>query len=330
MTSRMQSLVAALGAGTVLTLGTASGAMAQEAWPSRPIQLIVASSAGSGTDALARLMGQRLSDVLKQPVVVDARPGGSGIIAAKAVIKAPNDGYTLLYATASGHVIAPSVMKHYPLDLRKGLVPVAQTMEGGVILAVNAELPVHNLSELINFVKANPDKYSYATWANGSSANLTMEWLKKKTGMKTEHVAYKTSTQLLTDVSSGVVKIGWADPSVMTPFVRSGKVRPIAIPGNVRPPQFPEVQTMGEQGYGFDAVGWFGVFAPAGTDPAIVKRLHAEINKVQQSPEAAAMMKNMNFGPPPAKTTEQFRDIVDSDLNTWSKIAADAGIQLDL
>jgi len=330
MAIQMRKLVAVtLGTAALLTLCGAGSVQAEDAWPTRPIQMIVASSAGSGTDALARLMAQRLSVALKQPVVVDNRPGGSGVVGTNAVVKAPADGYTILYTTASNMVIAPAVLKTIPYDPKKSLVPIAETCEGGVVLLVSNDLPVHNLPELIQLLKANPDKYSYATWATGSSGQLMMEWLKKQTGMKTDHVPYRTSTQLLTDLSSGIVKIGWTDPGAPVPFLRSGKVRAIAIAGNVRAPQLPDVKTMGEQGYKFDAVGWFGMFAPAGTNPAIVKRLADEVNKAQASPDLAATMKVMNFGPPPVKTPAQFGETVSHDLQVWSKIATDAGIQLD-
>jgi tripartite-type tricarboxylate transporter receptor subunit TctC len=330
MALRMKKLVTVvLGAAALLPLCAAGPALAEDTWPSRPIQMIVASSAGSGTDSLARLMARRLSEALKQPVVVDNRPGGSGVIGTNAVVKAPADGYTLLYTTASNMVIAPAVLKTLPYDPKKSLVPIAETAEGGVVMLVSNDVPAHTLPELIQLVKSNPDKYSYATWATGSSGQLMMEWLKKQTGMKTEHVPYRTSTQLLTDLASGVVKIGWTDPSAPVPFLRSGKVRAIAIAGNVRAPQLPEVKTMGEQGYKFDAVGWFGMFAPAGTNPAIVKRLADEVNKAQASPELAATMKAMNFGAPPVKTSVQFGETVSHDLEVWSKIATDSGIQLD-
>ncbi|MEM5433187.1 tripartite tricarboxylate transporter substrate binding protein [Cupriavidus oxalaticus] len=330
MAFRIKNLFAmTLGAPALLALCTSASVRAEDAWPTRPIQMVVASSAGSGTDALARLMAQRLSVALKQPVVVENRPGGSGVVGTSSVVKAPADGYTLLYTTASNMVIAPAILKTIPYDPKKSLVPIAETAEGGVVLLVSTDLPVHNLPELIQFLKANPDKYGYATWSTGSSGQLMMEWLKKRTGMKTDHVPYRTSNQLLTDLSSGVVKIGWTDPSAPVPFLRSGKVRAIAVAGNVRAPQMPDVKTMGEQGHKFDAVGWFGVFAPAGTNPAIVKRLATEINKVQASPDLATTMKAMNFGPPPVKTSEQFGEIVSHDLQTWSKIAADAGIQID-
>ncbi|SOY58512.1 conserved exported hypothetical protein [Cupriavidus taiwanensis] len=324
-----QWLAVRLGAATLAALCASAPVGAQDAWPTRPIQMVVASSAGSGTDALARLLAQRLSVSLKQPVIVDNRPGGSGVVGTKFVVKAPPDGYTLLYTTASNMVIAPAVLKTIPYDPKKSLVPIAETAEGGVVLLVSSDLPVHSLPELIRLVKSNPDKYGYATWSTGSSGQLTMEWLKKQTGMQTDHVPYRTSNQLLTDLASGVVKIGWTDPGAPIPFLRSGKIRAIAITGNARAPQLPEVKTMSEQGYQFDAVGWFGVFAPAGTNPAILKRLGDEINKVQKSPDLAAAMKTMNFGPPPAIAPEQFREMVSRDLQLWSKIAAEARIQID-
>ncbi|SOZ19045.1 conserved exported hypothetical protein [Cupriavidus taiwanensis] len=330
MAWRTQQLVAVtLGTGALLA-GSAAGAVQAEAgWPTRPIQMVVASSAGSGTDALARVMAQRLAVVLKQPVVIENRPGGSGVIGTSAVVKAPADGYTILYTTASNQVVAPAVLKSLPYDPRKSLVPIAPTAEGGVVLLVSNDLPAHNLQELVQLLKANPDKYSYASWATGSSGQLTMEWLKKQTGIEAEHVAYRTSNQLLTDLSSGVVKIGWTDPAAPVPFLRAGKVRAIAVTGSVRAPKLPDVRTMGEQGYPFDMTGWFGMFAPAGTSPAIVKRLADEVSKVQASPELATMMKTMNFGPPPVKTPVQFGETVSHDLQAWAKIAADAKIRLD-
>ncbi|MCO4863682.1 tripartite tricarboxylate transporter substrate binding protein [Cupriavidus sp. WGlv3] len=330
MAWRIQRLVAVtLGTGALLAWSAAGSVQAEAAWPTRPIQMVVASSAGSGTDALARVMAQRLSVALKQPVVIENRPGGSGVIGTSAVVKAPADGYTVLYTTASNQVVAPAVLKHLPYDPKKSLVPIAETAEGGVLLLVSNDLPAHNLQELVQLLKANPDKYSYASWATGSSGQLTMEWLKKQTGIKAEHVAYKTSNQLLTDLSSGVVKIGWTDPAAPVPFLRAGKVRAIAVTGTVRAPKLPDVKTMGEQGYPFDMTGWFGMFAPAGTSPAIVKRLADEVSKVQASPELATMMKTMNFGPPPVKTPVQFGETVSHDLQAWAKIAADAKIRLD-
>lgn len=327
MTSRRHTLKR-LAIGTAV-LSILAAAHADPKWPTKPITMITPTSAGSGTDALARALAQRLSMALKQQVVVDNRPGAGGALAMGAVKRAAADGYTLLYTTASTAVIAPAVIKSLPYDTDKDFVPIAQTAAGGVLLLVNSEVPAKNLRELIDLVKANPDQYSYGTWGIGSSGHLMMEWLKKQTGTKMSHVPYKTSTQMLTELGNGTLKVAWADPSSPVPFVRTGKIRAITISGNVRGPQLPEVATLAEQGYRFEQLGWFGLFAPAATDPAIVQRLAEEVNKAQASPEMAALMKNMNFEPPPVKTQAQFRDIVRNDLQAWKKLAADAGVTLE-
>ncbi|MGT2490706.1 Bug family tripartite tricarboxylate transporter substrate binding protein [Cupriavidus basilensis] len=194
---------------------------------------------------------------------------------------------------------------------------------------MSPDLPVHDLPGLIALVKANPDKYSYGSWATGSSAHLTMEWLKKQTGMKTEHVAYRTSSQLLTELSSGVLKIGWTDPSVAVPFLQSGKVRGIAIVGNVRSPQLADVKTMGEQGYKFSTVGWFGMFAPAGTSPAIVKRLADEGQQGAGVAGDRGPDEETELRAASVKSSAQLGEIVRNDLQVWTKIANDAGIRLE-
>lgn len=309
-----------------LWVGSAS---AQAAWPSKLITMLVPASAGSGTDIMARAMAEPLSAALKQTIVVENKPGASGIIGSTVVAKSQPDGYTLLYTNASFAVMAPAVMKSMSYDIARDLDPIAQTAVGGVLLLVNKDFPAKNLRELIDLVKANPDKYSYGSWGNGSSGNLIMEWLKHKTGMQIQHVAYRTVPQLLTDLASGVLPIAWADPSAPLPLLQTGAIRGIAISGDVRVPQTNDIPTMEEQGYKFDAKGWFGMFAPAGTPAAIVQRLTTEINKIQASPEMAKRMKDLNFEPPPVKSEEQFRDIVVNDLKTWKQIAAEADIKID-
>ncbi|MFN0163391.1 MAG: Bug family tripartite tricarboxylate transporter substrate binding protein [Burkholderiales bacterium] len=312
---------------TLLT--TNAQAQSSDTWPTRPVQIIVAGSAGSGTDLMSRAMAQRLSTVFNQQFIVDNRPGASGAIAAMAVVKSAPDGHTLLYTNGSFSVMAPALLKSLPYDIQRDLVPVAQTAVGGVLLLVNPDIPARNLKELVEHVKANPDKYSYGSWAVGSSGHLIMEWLKQQTGMRLNHVAYKTVPSLLTELSSGVLPIAWADPSAPLPFLRSGKVRGIAISGNVRVPGTPDIATMGEQGFAFDAVGWFGVFAPAATPAAVVRRLNEEINRIQATSEMQALMSRMNFEPPPVKSQAQFRDIVAGDLQTWKKIVSDNNIKAE-
>lgn len=307
----------------------ATSASAQEAWPGQRIQMIVPASAGSGTDIMARKMSDSLGIALKTTFVVENRPGASGVLGTNAVVKAPPDGNTLLYTNASFAVIAPALLKSMPYNPVRDLVPIAQTAAGGVFLVVNKDLPARNLKELIELVKANPATYSYGTWGPGSSGHLKMEWLKKQTGMVMPHVPYRAVPQLLTDLVSGALKIGWADPSSPLSFLKSGALRGIAISGTVRGPQVPDVPTMGEQGYPFEQVGWFGMFAPAGTPGPIVQRLTIEVNKIQASAAMTKLMHTLNLEPPPVKSQAQFRDIVSADLKVWAKIAADSGIKLE-
>ena len=298
-------------------------------WPSRPITMVVPASAGSGTDLLAREVANRLGAALKQAVIVDNKPGASGVVGTQAVVRAAPDGYTLLYTNGSNTVMAPALVKSLPYDVQRDLQPIAQSVTGGVILSVNPDFPARNLAELIQHVKANPGKYTYGSWAVGSSGHLMMEWLKRQTGMQITHVPYKQVTQLLTELSTGVLPIGWTDPVSPLPFIDSGKVRGVAVSGTVRLPRTPSLPTMGEQGHNFEAVGWFGVFAPAGTPKALAQRLSDEINRIHALPEMAAKVEVLNVGQPKAKTPEEFRSIIAHDLQTWKKIVGDTGITLD-
>lgn len=319
----------ALTALAVSALSLTAHAQPADNWPSRPITLVVASGPGSGVDIAAREMAQKLSAVFKQPVVVDNKPGGSGMLAGGTVARAKADGYTLLYSNASFVAVAPAVLKTMSYDPVKDLTPIAQTAAGGILLLVNKEVPANNLKELVALVKANPDKYNYGTWGNGSSGQLTMEWLKKQAGLKITHIPYKTTPQIINDLVSGVLQVAWSDPGTPVPMIESKQIKGIAVSGNVRVPRTAGIATMGEQGHGFDAVGWFGVFGPANLPKPITDRLNAEINKVQKSPEMAKRMEGWNLESPPAKTPEEFKTIIARDVKLWSSIAKEANISED-
>ena len=297
-----------------------------DVWPSRAITLVVASGAGSGVDVVAREMAQKLSLALKQPVIVDNKPGGSGMLAGSMVAKSKADGYTLLYTNASFVAVAPAVLKSMSYDPVKDLTPIAQTAAGGILLLVNKDVPANNLKELVALVKANPARYSYGTWGNASSGHLTTEWLKKKADLKMEHIPYKTTPQLVNDLASGVLQIGWSDPATPVPLMEANKIKAIAISGTNRVPRTRNVPTMGEQGYAFDSVGWFGMFGPANLPKAITDRLNVEINKVQASAEMAKRMETMNLESPPVKSAEEFKSIIAADVKMWTSIAKESNI----
>jgi tripartite-type tricarboxylate transporter receptor subunit TctC len=307
----------------------AAPVVAQDAWPARPIRLIVPTAAGSGTDTMARLMAERLSPALKQPIIVDNKAGASGVIATQSLLQSPADGYTLLYNNGSFAVMAPALLTNLPFDPIKDLAPVAQTAVGGVIMVADPAAPVKTLQELIAYVKANPDKLSYGSFGVGSSAHLITEWLVQQTGMKIAHVPYKSTPQMFGDIAAGNLLFGWSDPGAPLPLIQAGKLRPIVMSGTVRVPATPDVPTMGEQGYPFTAVGWMGVFAAAGTPPAILNRLNEEINRIQARPETAAELSRRNYEPPPVKSIEAFREIVRNDLGTWREIVRKGNIKAE-
>ena len=313
----------------VMALPLHAMAQAQDNWPSKPISMIVASGAGSGVDVMARDLAQKLGAALGQTIVVDNKPGASGQVAGQLVARARPDGYTLLYSNASFIAVSPAVLAKMNHDPVKDLTPIAQTAVGGIILMVNKNVPANNLQELVALVKASPNKFSYGTWGEGTSGHLTTEWLKKKAGLAMEHVPYKTVPQVVNDLASGVLQIGWADPSTPVPMIEAKQIKGIAMSGTVRVPRTPGVPTMGEQGYPFDAVGWFGVMGPADMPPALTQRLNREINKILQSPEMAKRMETLNFEPPPNKSADEFKRIVVRDIATWKSIAADLNLKLE-
>ena len=316
-------------AATACAVATAHpGALAQPDWPARPITLVVSAAAGSGTDIMARELAVRLGSALKQSVIVDNKPGGSGALAIQALLRAPADGHTLLYSNGASTVMAAALIKSLPYDIGKDLTPVAQTVVGGVMLTVNKDFPAKDLKGLIEHVKANPGKYSYGTTGIGTAAHLMMESLKVQTGMQITHVPYRQGTQMFAEMSTGVPQMGWSDPASVLPFLESGKLRGIALSGTARLPRTPDVETMGEQGYHFDA-GWFGVFAAAGTSRNIVQRLSEEINKIQVLPQTAARLASLNLEPPPVRSPEEFRAIVLNDLQTWKKLVTQAGVKVE-
>lgn len=319
------AIKSALAGLAALSLGAAAQAQADN-WPNRPITMVVPASAGSGTDLLARELASRLSTALRQNVVIDNKPGASGVIGTQTVVRAAPDGYTILYTNGTNTVMAPALLKSIPYDVQKDLAPIAQTVAGGVFLLVNPELPARTLPELIQLVKANPGKFTYGTWAIGSSGHLTMEWLKKQTGMEIAHVPYRQTPQMMAELAEGTLKIAWVDPAAPLPLIEAGRLRPIAVTGANRLPRTPRVPTMGEQGHAFNAVGWFGVFAPAATPRPILQRLSEEINRIQAQPEMVARALQMNVSPSQLTTPAEFASVVANDLRLWRGIVADAGI----
>jgi tripartite-type tricarboxylate transporter receptor subunit TctC len=274
-----------------------SGAAAQ-AWPAaRPIRLVVNFAPGGAADVIARAVAPVLGEALKQQVIVDNKPGAGGNIGSAEVAKSPNDGYTLLLSSGGAITINPLIYANMAFNPEKDLVPVASLARVLVYLEVNPSVPARNVQELVAHMKANPGKLSFASPGAGSSPHLAGEMFKRMTGTDAQHVPYKGAGPALTDVLGGQVQF-WFDPGPGLKHVKEGKLKLLAVGSPRRAPQWPDVPTLAEGGLaGFDADSLFAVYAPAGTPPAVVKRLHDEINSALQQPAVAAAITALGAEP---------------------------------
>jgi tripartite-type tricarboxylate transporter receptor subunit TctC len=305
-------------------------AHAQPAWPTKPVRVIVAGGAGSGTDLTARIFADAFSKSFGQPFVIDNKVGANGLIATDALMKSPGDGYSILVTYAAAHVINPLIMEKAPFNPTKDFAPVVQIGSGGNLLMVHPSVPVKNLQELLAYIRSQPaNSLSYGSWGDGSGGHLTMEALLQKAGnLKMQHVPYKTTSTLVTDLVGGHVKIAFTAIANGIPMAQSGKLRALAVSGPNRVPQLPEVRTMTEQGIPFEMASWYAIVAPLGTPPAVVDRLNKEANRLMAAPDMAEQMLKIGFSAFPANTPQQFQQSIERDSGEWSTIARAAGIKL--
>lgn len=319
----------ALGLGAALMLCTGTWANTGTGWPNRPIKIVVPGPAGSGMDIYARMLQVPLQNALKQPVVIDNKPGANSIIGNDAVAKAAPDGYTLLLTPSSAIALNPIVLPKMPYDTLKDLLPVAQVGQSGFLLVASANSGFKTLQDMVKYAKSHPGKLTYGTWGNGSSGHLAMEGIKLHYGLDMPHVPYKGTAPLITDLLGNNISVGFTDIASPVPHVRAGKLNAIGATGSRRAPALPELPTVSEQGYKFDADGWYGVFAPAGTPMDIVRRINEEINKVLATEEMRLKFNSQNMPAPPIKTAEQFAATVKSDVALWQSLAKAINFKAD-
>ncbi|GAA4339069.1 tripartite tricarboxylate transporter substrate binding protein [Variovorax defluvii] len=304
-----------------MMLGAGASAFADDAWPSRPIRLVVAGSAGAGGDIFARMIAEPLSKVLKQPVVVEPKAGANGLIATDTVAKAPGDGYTLLFAPSSAILINPVIHAKLPYDADKDLVPVTQFGAAGILLVANPSTGFKNLADMVAYAKAHPGKLAYGSWGNGSSGHLAMEGIKAHYGLDMPHVAYKTLVSEVTDLIANNISVGFTDIQSPIPHMHNGRLVGLGQTGSQRWPATKNLPTLAEQGYKFEADGWYGFFAPAGTPQAIIDRLNTEINRLQQTDAVRQKIEGQNMIVPPARTAKEFAASIKKDAAIWQGLA---------
>ncbi|HVN37604.1 MAG TPA: tripartite tricarboxylate transporter substrate binding protein [Myxococcota bacterium] len=302
---------------------------AAQAWPGKPIRLVAPSTPGDAPDVIARLFADKLSIALGQPVVVENRPGAGGVVGSDAVAKAAPDGYTLIMGNAGSHGINAAVYANLPYDIQRDFAPVSQVAVSPNVMVINPAVPASTVAEFIAYAKSRPGKLSYASGGNGSSAHMSMELFKSMAGVEIEHIPYKGSSPALTDVVSGQVAVFIGNMPPTVPLIKAGKLRALAVTTKSRSALMPELPTIAESGLpGFETVAWFGVLAPAGTPPEIVRRLSAEIAKIARSPEMREKLLAMG-AEPVGSTPEEFKAVIDRDIAKWKPLAQKVGIKID-
>src|SRR4051794_34980802 len=309
----------------VMCLALAASSAGAQQYPSRPITIVVPFAAGSGTDLISRLIGQQLSLALNQSVVIENKPGASGVLAATYVARAAPDGYTLLMATNSTHSANPYLFKSIGYDPVKDFAPVARAGSYVFMLVVGKDIPAKTLGELVAHAKANPGKL---TFASGNTTGIVAgETLKSRAGVDILHVPYKSTPPALNDVIGGRVSMMFIDLAPGLEHVRAGNLRALAVTTKERSALLPDLPSLAEAGIpGYDVTSYAALFAPAGTPKEIIDRLNAEVQKIIANPEAKARIAVTGFdafsGPP-----ESLAAFVQSELVNWGKLIKDAGIE---
>lgn len=310
-----------------LAIAAAPAAQAQ-AWPERPIRIVVSAGPGSSLDVLARVIGEKLKDRLGQPVIVDNKPAAGGTVATAEVAKSAPDGYTLVLGFNGPLAFAPLLQK-LPYDVARDLAPVIITTSQPNVLAVNAALPVRTLQELVAYGKSNPGKLSYASVGNGSSSHLNMELLKSMAGFDAVHVPFNGSPPAVTSTVQGATQLIFAVMQPLQPQIEAGKLRAIAVTTARRFPLLPSLPAIAESGYpGFEALAWNGIMAPAQTPRAAIDRLNTEINAAMKLPDVIQKMNAAGFdliGGPPEELTQLIR----AEIARWTPVIRKLGLKID-
>jgi tripartite-type tricarboxylate transporter receptor subunit TctC len=314
-------IAAALVASSFLLAATS--ALAQ-AWPSRPIKMIVPYTPGDGPDVLARLIGEKISERLGQPVIVDNKPGGSAQIGPAMVAKAPPDGYTLGVGLVTNLALAPYTNKTLPYDPLKDFAPVALGAINYLSLVARPDAPFNNVTEMIAWAKANPGKMTIGTTSSGGLPHMSFELLAHMSGFKFTNIPYKGNGPVVTDLTGGRLDVGVTSHTSVAALVEAGRLKLLGITHPQRDPNLPNLPTIGESVKGYAAPGWFGFFAPAGTPPEIVKRLNEEINRAINLPEVQKTMGTLGLIPKTG-TAEDFANLIRSDNEKFRKLVADIG-----
>jgi tripartite-type tricarboxylate transporter receptor subunit TctC len=304
-----------------------AGASHAQAWPTKPVKVIVNVAPGGVADITMRVIGARLSETLAHPVLVENRPGGDGYIGFEAAIRAEHDGYTLVYAPGSTTMMAPHLVKRADLDPLKVLTPVAATGRVSLYLVVTPGLPAANLAEFLAYARANPGKLNYGTPGNGTSPHIATEVFAREAKIKLTHIPYKGAGPALKDLLGGQIDFA-LDPGVGLPQVKAGKLRMLAVAGGRRHPEYPNVPTLEESGIkGVDGGPHFGLYAPAGTPRAVIDRLNAEVQKAMKEPAVRDRFIGLAVDIAEPMSPDAFAAYVKAESARYAKLIPELGIK---
>lgn len=307
--------------------GLSAHAAAQQAYPSKPIRLIVPYPPAAAADLQARAMSQKISEAWGQPIVIDNRAGANGSIAMEYVAKSPPDGYTLVYALTAQFVINPNLYPKIPYNPVKDYAPIALMVSQPYILLAHPSVPAANMKELIAYAKAQPGKLTNSAAGLGSTGYLCLEMLKAMTGTDILNVPYKGAAPALIDLLSGQAQLSFLAWSTAGSHVKTGRLRALAVTTAKRAPAIPDIPTIGETVQGYDMSVWYGLAAPAGTPKAIVNKLNAEFKRVLDSPEMRRDFEKDAMAPI-GSTPEQFGSFIKTEMVKWAKLVKDSGAKV--
>lgn len=313
----------------LLTTGLFSQQAALAQYPTKPVHIVVPYPAGGAVDAFARVLTQQLSELWGQQVVVDNRPGASTMIGADQVAKSPPDGYTLLLTAELTLVIVPHLYEKIPYDPLRDFTPIVALVSATQALVANPSLPVKTVKDLVALAKAKPGQLTYGSFGNGSTGHLNMEVLQAMTGARFNHIPYNGAGPAMNDVIGGHIDFMLAALSIVKGNVQAGKLHMIGVGSNHRSSEFPDVPTISESGApGFEAKSWFGLVAPAGTPPDVIKKINQDVTKVISDRAFAEKFLAAQGLEPITGTPEQFAAFVRAETVRWGKVVKDADVKV--
>lgn len=322
-----RAVIAGAALGLLPGIGLAQGDTAEAQFPRKPVTFVMPGPAGGGTDIVARKFGEVLSSRWGQPVIVDNKPGATGVIGAESVARGESSGHRLLFAFTA-LVQAPAVLTKVPYDLERDFAPVMQVANAPVFLAVRADSPIRTLADFEAAAKDSAKPLSYGSFGTGSSYHIYGEALKRSQKLQLLHVPYKGEALALQDLLGGAIDASFVSVGTGGPHVRAGKIRPLAVVAPVRSTVMPDVPTFRETGVpGLDAVGWFGVLAPAGTPPAVVQKIARDLRAAVVDPSTSSRLRELGFEPVSDSDPARFKAFVRAEAARWKKLIADAGVK---